>query len=229
MFKYNSIMNNFIKIKILIVEDESDIQSKLAEYVSLFCDVVYKAGDGKEGYELYKKYSPNIILTDINMPHVDGFEFIKQIRSGDNETQIIILTAHSNIDYLIQATELNLLTYLLKPFNIDKLDSAITKAIQRVKDSDVTLLKSSYCWDSTNKTLYNEDKKVVSMSNYETLLVECLFKQTNECVPYEELHNYIYDLEEFSQDAITSLVKRLRKKTTKKFITSCYSVGYKIV
>jgi YesN/AraC family two-component response regulator len=77
--KYNTKMYNtkMNKIRILIVEDEPKLLERLVKYVSIFSDTIYQATDGYEALEVYEKQSPNIILTDINMPKLTGVEFIK--------------------------------------------------------------------------------------------------------------------------------------------------------
>jgi two-component system response regulator VanR len=65
--------------------------------------------------QLYEKYKPDIIITDIQMPKLNGLEFVKRIRQKDKKTQIIIITAFCDKDYLLKAIELGLVKYLVKP------------------------------------------------------------------------------------------------------------------
>ena len=109
------------KISILIVEDELKLLEAYSKYLSLFCDQVFTATNGEEALEKYSKYKPDIILTDINMPKLDGIEFIEEIRKLEKKTKVIILTSHTETKYLLRAIELHLVTYLLKPVKMDKL------------------------------------------------------------------------------------------------------------
>jgi len=217
-------MNN---LKILVVDDEQELLDKLLMYVGIFCDTVYSATNGKEALEIYEKNKPDIILADINMPKMNGLELVERIRQTDKKTKIIILTAHTNTDYLIKSVKLHLISYLLKPVKIDELKETITQAIEEISQTNYIDLTGKYQWDSKTKSLLNKDAKI-ELSDYESLLIKCLIDKKNKSVSYEELHNYIYELEEFSKDALSSLVKRIRQKTNKEFIISCYKVGYKI-
>ena len=217
-------MNN---VSILIADDEEELLNQLVIYTNLFCDTVYKATNGKEALELYYKHKPNIIITDINMPKISGLELIEKIRETDQETEIIILSAHKNTEYLLKAVKLHLISYLLKPITIDELKDTITQAINRIKQKGRLYLNNGYYWDDKNRALlYNNTK--IDLTNYELLLIESLIQKQNCNVSLEELHYEIYSLKEFSKDAITSLVKRIRQKTTKELIKSSYKEGYKL-
>ena len=88
-------------ISILCVEDEDGIREMIVSTLKFYFKEVYEAIDGNEAYELYDYYNPKIILTDIQMKNGNGLDLVKKIRETDSETMIIMLTAHSNEEYLI--------------------------------------------------------------------------------------------------------------------------------
>lgn len=214
-------------LSLLIAEDESALREQLVESLGLMIDTVYEAKDGEEAYMHYQRYQPDIIVTDLEMPKLNGLELIAKIRAKDRHTQIIILSAHSDTHYLQKAVELNLTCYLIKPIPTGQLRESIIKAMANIKEQQNVVLADNYCWDSKKKLLYYEDKEV-KLSHYELLFIERLIASKSQTVSFEDIHNYIYDMQEYSQDAISSLVKRLRKKTTKNIAVSCYKEGYKI-
>jgi len=217
-------MNN---LSILVVEDEIELQNQLVEYFELYFKKIFTASNGIEAFESYNINKPSIIFTDINMPKQNGLEFIKKIRENDDSTPIVILTAHTDTSYLLTAVELNLVSYLLKPIKMDKLRETIEKILKNIKDNDVINLYDLYSWDKRLRLLFFNNEKV-NLSKYELLFLELLIQKKNITVSYEELHYFIYDDTEFSTDAIRSLVKRLRQKTSKDLIKSSYKEGYKI-
>ena len=97
---------------LLYAEDEEITRINYAKYLSRFFDKVYEASDGKEALEIYKAKKPDILLLDIDMPHIDGLEVARRIREKDKKCRIIMLTAIKDVDKLIFATELNLTKYL---------------------------------------------------------------------------------------------------------------------
>ena len=217
-------MNN---LSILVVEDEIDLLERLAKYLSIFCDTIYKAKDGLEALEMYKEHQPTLILTDINMPRLSGVAFVQEVRKTDATTQIIILSAHTNTEDFLAVVPLGLVDYLVKPIQTEQLKTAILKAFDNVSKDKYIELDYNYAWNKQKNHLEREGE-VINLSMNESSFVEILVKKIDEDVSYEEIHNYIYNLDAYSQNAIFTLVKRIRQKTTKELIKSCFKFGYTI-
>jgi len=223
-FKYYFNMN---KISILIVEDELNLLKAYSNYIALFCETIYTASNGEEALETYHKYQPNIILTDINMPKIDGIKFIEEIRKLDSETKIVILSAHTRTDNLLKAVQLNLVSYLVKPVKMEELKKIILQAIDELSLNSQIALADAYYWDTTSDSLKHKNEPI-DLTSYEHAFVKCLIHKVGQDVSYEDIHYYVYQQEEYSLSAISSLVKRIRKKTTKELIKSCFKFGYRI-
>ena len=113
-------------ISILYVEDEQSIREGYTKALHRLCDKLYIAQNGKEGLELYKEYKPDIIISDIKMPVMNGIEMVRAIREiNPDECCIIFTTAHSDSSYLFEALELQVNGYLLKPVQKNILKSKI--------------------------------------------------------------------------------------------------------
>ena len=106
-------------ISILYVEDEENVRAMLSRFLQRFCSEVYIAQDGREGIELYKKHKPDIVMSDIKMPKMNGLEMIKEIKNLNHEQLVLLLSAHSDSEYLIEAINLNVDGYVLKPIDLD--------------------------------------------------------------------------------------------------------------
>jgi len=120
-------------ISILIAEDEKKLLNTMVEYLELFFENVYTAEDGLTAYEIYKKQKPDIIIADIQMPNLDGLSMIEKIRKKDLRTKIIITTAHSEKEKLIQAIELHLVKYLTKPVQSDILKEILLSLVDELR------------------------------------------------------------------------------------------------
>ena len=212
---------------ILIAEDESELREQLVESLEFYTDTVYEAEDGAEAWNIYKKYNPDIVMTDINMPKLSGLDLAKKIRADNSKTSIIIVSAYTDTAYLLRAVEMNLVTYLVKPIPIGKLRETILNCISDIRVENCISLSNGYSWCKKNDLLYLDDVEI-KLTNYEMLFVKSLMKERGSTISYEMLHNDIYDMQEYSQDALSSIAKRVRKKTYKDLITSCYKIGYKI-
>ena len=90
---------------------------------------IHKAENGKRGVEQFKEHLPDIVLTDINMPEMDGIRMAEEIRSLDNDTKFIVLTAYSDENYLERFSKIGFSDYMLKPLDFKKLFRAIEKCL----------------------------------------------------------------------------------------------------
>ncbi|RLA81827.1 MAG: DNA-binding response regulator [Epsilonproteobacteria bacterium] len=219
-------------ISILVAEDDVALRNELVEYMSIFIDTIYEADDGKEALAMYKKHKPDILFADINMPHLNGLELIEEIREVDADIEIIIISAYTDTSYLLKAIELKLVSYIVKPIETMRLKNMLMKSIENVKlkaksKKSIVELSDDCYWDSSQKQLYINENQI-KLSSHELLFLECLIKAKNSTVSYEYIHNFVYDTTEFSKDAIISMVKRLRQKTSKNIVMASYKVGYRI-
>lgn len=104
-------------LTILYVEDDIDTQKLIKRILDSSAKEVYIASDGIEGLEMYKEKQPDIVLTDICMPNMNGLDMSKEIKEINPKQPIAIFTAFDNPEYLKQASELEIGTYILKPFD----------------------------------------------------------------------------------------------------------------
>ena len=225
------------EISLLYIEDDRDIQEIYLDVIDEEVDVIHLAYDGEEGYEVYLKTKPNIILLDINMPKLDGLSLAKKIREVDNEVKIIITTAYAEQDKLLQAIELYLIKYILKPIDPKVLKEALVKAkneILEARENSEPLLKVFILdeitkWYFESEKLYKSDKEVKLTKN-ERRLLKLLSSDKNKVFTFFEIFNHIsYDDFDKHYDAgqVRALVKLLRKKVPKASILNIYAEGYR--
>ena len=216
-------------ISILIAEDEKKLLNTMVEYLELFFENVYTAEDGLTAYEIYKKQKPDIIIADIHMPHLDGLSMIEKIRKKDLRTKIIITTAHSEKEKLIQAIELHLVKYLIKPVQSDILKEILLSLVDELRQTrDRVYLKEAFYWDKTKKRLFH-NKDEIELKPKERKVLELLCSRSNQSISSFDIYNYLYEDQperDFSSNAITSLMKRIRQKLPRETIKSSYGVGY---
>lgn len=217
-------------ISILIAEDESKLLHSMAEYLQIFFTHVYTAQDGMEAYMRYKSEHPDIIIADIHMPKLDGLSLIEKIREHDTKSKIIITTAHSDKEKLLQAIELNLVKYLIKPVQSDTLKELLFGLIHDIRNSRNTIaLKEGFYWDSKDRILFNSNHEEVGLKPKERKVLSHLIRKAGESVSSIDIYNLLYEDQperDYSANAVTSLIKRLRQKLPKESLKSSYGVGY---
>jgi len=225
------------EISLLYIEDDKDIQEIYLDVIRNDVDVIHLAHDGEEGYEVYLKTKPNIILLDINMPKLDGLSLAKKIREIDNDVKIIITTAYAEQDKLLQAIELYLIKYILKPIDPKILTEALGKAkneILEARKDNVPLVKvfvldNVTSWYFESEKLYENDQEIKLTKN-ERRLLKLLSTDKNKVFTFFEIFNHIsYDDFDKDYDAgqVRALVKLLRKKVPKESILNIYAEGYR--
>lgn len=123
--------------KVLIVEDEATIRkglSFLVDWSKLGCTVVGMCADGREGLEFIRGNRPEIILTDVRMPLLDGIQMLNEAK-GLYPFESIIVSGYEDFQYAAEAIRLDVSAYILKPINREDLERAVEKALQRLKNS----------------------------------------------------------------------------------------------
>lgn len=106
----------FLKgLTVLYVEDEEDIKEQFSRFLNRRIGTLYVASNGKEGLELFNEHNPDVIITDIQMPEMDGLTMAEAIRKVNEKIPIIVVTAFNESDYLLKSIDLGIDKYLFKP------------------------------------------------------------------------------------------------------------------
>lgn len=115
-------------LKILVVDDEPTVRRGIilgVDWAAMDCVVVGEASNGQEGLEAVERYNPNLIITDVRMPKMDGLEMVSRLRQAHCKAKVIMLTAYGEFEYARRALQLGAVDYLLKPFRNQDLVAAI--------------------------------------------------------------------------------------------------------
>ena len=142
---HQSILGN---LKVLLVEDEEKVREYIAKSLRYIVSEVQEASNGKEALKILDTFSPDIIITDLEMPVMNGVEFIKTLRKRDKNVCIAVLTAHSTNEYLINLVDMHIVQFIIKPINFDKMLVVLEKCqkviINKVEQNLYSFL-DSYC------------------------------------------------------------------------------------
>ncbi|WP_415396471.1 response regulator transcription factor [Sulfurimonas sp. CS5] len=229
-------MNNIKEpYSVLYIEDEKDIRANYVNYLDRHFEKVYEAADGEEGYEKYKKNRPDIMIVDINLPKLNGLELVRRIRENNHSTKVIMLTAHSETKSLLEATELKLTKYLVKPVSRRELKDALTLVIGELSNFEIIfkktiVLKDSFYWDVQREELLNNNVSTL-LTNKERSILALLFSSINTTFTYDEIIINVWYEDDYDRDkldALKTIIKNLRKKLPKDSIKNVYGTGYKI-
>ena len=126
-------------LKVLIVEDEELIRRGIVltvDWEALGCHVIAEAANGEEALKAVAEHSPDLIVTDLKMPVMDGIRMLEKLRQDGHWMPVIILTAYDTFDYARSALRLGAVDYLLKPFHDGDLENAVQLAKQKIVKPD---------------------------------------------------------------------------------------------
>lgn len=219
-------------ITILYVEDDSSIREEMTKVLSNFTQNIQVAETGYEGLELYKEHKPQIIISDIMMPKLDGLAFVEQIREDNLNIPIILLTAFTDKEYLLPAANLNIQSYLVKPIKSQELKEALYKAVKLLNQNTTLFIEfpNEMKYDKLNSELLDDNGTFVKLNKKEKMLLDLLVDNANRVVTYSEIENHVWSdyYEVMTSMALRTIIKNLRKKTTSELIENVSGQGYKI-
>lgn len=212
------LFNRLNDYTLLFVENEIGIRENFSEYFNLIFKKVYVACDGIEALELYKKEKPDLIITDIKMPNMDGIELVKKIRENDTKTHIAIISAHTDVEFLLSSIPLGLIEYVIKPLNEQKLKDVFKKFLQ--------LQQNIYKYIKEQNEIHFNNQ-IFQLTHKENIFLEKLI-YGNRVIGYDEIEQDIWEEKEMSQNALRVFIKKLRTKLPEGFIQNVTNQGYKL-
>ncbi len=117
---------------ILLVDDEPGIRNVLAITLTHAGFTVLPATDGDAGLQLFFEKHPDIVITDIKMPGIDGIELLKQIKEASPETEVIMITGHGDMDLAVKSLQYEAADFITKPIDAAEIETAVQKAVDRI-------------------------------------------------------------------------------------------------
>ena len=215
---------------LLIVEDDIRIIEKFSRLLEIYVGTIYTATNGKDALKLYKKFNPQFIITDIEMPVMNGLQFIEYLRNENSTVPIIAISAHTNREYLLNSIKLKLVDYLLKPVDstelIKSLES-VAKELKSLKLSNIIDITEGIKYNPIEKNLIINDKNV-SLTVNESKVFELLLINRGNIVTKQMFEDKIYIFKEMGESALKNVIYKLRKKINSEIIVSVQRLGYKI-
>jgi DNA-binding response OmpR family regulator len=223
----NDFINKLKAFSILYVEDEDGIRNNIEQILQHLFKETNSARNASEAYTKYLEFNPDLIITDIKMGVETGIDLIKKIRKSDSKTRIIITSAHTDLNYLLQAAELHLVKYMVKPMTQDKLMEALEAFVNTYDENKIYNLTTNWIFDYKEAVVSN-DNEVFNLTKKENIFLKLLVSK-NRLITYEELENNIWDEDAvMTANAMRLFIKNFRKKLPENFLKNIQGVGYKI-
>lgn len=207
--------------RLLFVEDNEDLAYAVSASLSVLGDYeITHAIDGEEGLELYNKIKPHIVVSDVEMPQMNGFEMTKAIRNINKECVIILATALSSTEDILKGFDIGIDEYIKKPYSPQELHARIQAILRRIQQSstlkeDETISIGKYKLDDTKKCLYFS-RETISLTPKEFSILDALVQSKNEIVSREFLTTELWgESDFFSSRSLDVFISKLRKYLSK--------------
>ncbi len=221
-------MDKLNSLTVLFVEDEKKLRDALEDAIGDEFAKFVVARDGDDGLKKFKKFKPDIVITDILMPIRDGLEMAKDIKQISRDTPIIVLSAFSEKERLLKAIDVGIDKYLIKPIDPDELMLTVNYIADDLLYLDkVVELGNGYQFDKNRRVLI-KDANTISLTKKELLFISILVRNLGVFVLHDEIKRYVWTNKSVTDAAIRTFIKRVREKTGKEFIKNVPGLGYKL-
>jgi len=127
-----NIIENTKKFKVLFVEDDDSAREALTQFMSTFFHTITEACDGEDAWNKFNSNTFDLVITDINMPKLNGLELTAMIKEEAPSLPVLVLSAHREADFFLESIRLNIDGYILKPFEMEQFLSVIAKVVHRL-------------------------------------------------------------------------------------------------
>lgn len=226
-------------IKVLLVEDEQTLAMIIKDTLEGQGFTIHTAADGEEGLRLFFDLCPDVLVADVMMPRMDGFEMVRRIRQTDKRTPVLFLTARSTINDVVEGFELGANDYLKKPFGMQELivriKALMGKAFafeQETAEPPTRFDIGIYAFDSIAQTLtLNDDTQL--LSHRESEILKRLCENRNQVVSMREVLLDLWgDDSFFNTRSLHVFITKLRHKLSKDErirIVNVRGIGYKLI
>ena len=210
--------------KILIVEDEFPINNLISKNLTLTGHECLSAYDGLSAIELIQGSSPDLVILDVMLPGLSGFDLIKLI--GD--IPVIFVTARSGLDDRLKGLSLGADDYIVKPFAIQELLARVSIVLRRTKRGDNSISFDGLTVDMGSRKVYRGDEKI-NLTPKEYALLEVLINHRNLALSREKLISMVwtYDYEGDTRTVDVHIQQLRQKLELKDRIKTIYKVGYR--
>jgi len=237
---YGTLFLQTKNLSLLLVEDYEPLRNDMAEVLEDFFRTVSIASDGSEALKIYKEYQEihdqgfDLVISDIQMPVMNGVELSRALRDINADQQIIILSAHTDSDYLLQLINLGIAQFITKPINHDALLETLYQVSKKIisrqtEPEDISVLQlGKYCFWDKGKLVLKQNEVTVDLTRHELLLMQLLvLKEAQICTNEDIMQDFYAKGVDINEKSIRNLVFKLRKKLPEKVIGSIYGMGYK--
>jgi two-component system OmpR family response regulator len=200
-------------MRILIVEDDAMLAEAITRALKQSAHMVQRAATGLEADRALTDNEYDLVLLDVGLPQLDGFEVLKRLRMRRSKVPVLMLTVHDTVEDRVAGLDLGADDYLTKPFELSELEARVRALIRRAHASaSAELVHGPLRLDTVGRRLFCNDQPV-DLSARELAVIELLLLREGRVVTKQQMVDHLYGWEDSStSNAVEVFVYRLRKK-----------------
>ena len=214
-------------LNLLYVEDDDKLRANYLSTLSMLFKKVYEASDYQSALKIYKDSSIDILLVDINLGALSGLQLAKEIRKSDIKTPIVFLTAHSDNKYLLEAANLQIDGYIVKPLDLEKLQQSMMNCLKKIEKEKIVYIDKQCYYNLISQELYKDDK-VLHVGKKTNQLLKLFIENKNQTLTKENIEYYLWSEKSVTESSIKNLIGQVRKAIGKEKIVNVLGVGWKL-
>ena len=200
-------------MKILVVEDERDLNRIITKHLKKNNYSVDSCFDGQEALDFISYSEYDLIIIDIMMPNVDGYEFIDKLRANKNNTPVIMLTAKDTLEDKIVGLDSGADDYIVKPFEFDELLARIRVLMRRNYGLATNIIQIEEVTLDLAKKQVTKSGEIIDLTGKEYEVLEYLMKNKGSILSRDQILNHVWDYEyEGASNIVDVIIKNIRKK-----------------
>lgn len=216
-----NLLNTF---SILVIEDDEIARMMIKQALKPYCESFYEACDGLEGLELFKEHRIDLIVTDIHLPGLNGFEMMKEILTLKPSQLFIVMTSFDTDQNIIHSMHEGACSFLRKPLDIKELQTALLISSSKVTHSLKEL--SSEINVDYRKELILKNGEPIFLSQKHHKIFWLLCYNQGRLVTYEMFEDYVYAGESINKSVLHVSILRIKQQLGKILIENSVNMGY---
>lgn len=217
-------------MRLLLLEDDLDYKESIKEYLESLNYIIDDFDDGEDALNAIYENKYHLLILDIRVPTISGYELVKIIRENNDNTPVIYITSLTDINNLSLGYELGCNDYIKKPFSPKELKYRIEQLIKLFYAEESTKyikLNPNFMYDILKKELFLNEE-LVNLTKKQSDVVFCLVSNKNQFISIEKLRSEVWEDKYICEADIRVCIKKIRDKTSKEFIKNQRGIGYKI-
>ncbi len=216
------------QISVLFLEDNEVFAQNTIKLLKLYINNITHVTSKAKALDVFNTKQIDMIISDLKVDDGISLSFIKEVRKVNTSIPIVVLSAHKDEDFLLEAITLGLTAYVIKPIDFAEFETILQKCstvLEKIKQN-IEFIKDNKYYNKSKKLVLDGDTEIL-LSKKEAQFIELLLEYRNSIVSKEKVAQVIWEDKVMSESALKNFFLRIRKKLGKEFFYTIQNIGYR--